>query len=40
MPKEETEDLIQFLKPFPDGVKEITLWLREFIWDLYPDRTN
>lgn len=23
--------------PFPDGVKEIALWLREFVWDLYPN---
>ncbi len=37
MPKEDTKDLIKFLKPFPDNVKEITLWLREFVWDLYPD---
>ena len=37
MPKEDTTDLRKFLEPFPDNVKEITLWLREFIWDLYPD---
>ena len=37
MPKEDTKDLIKFLKPFPDSVKEITLWLREFIWHLYPN---
>lgn len=37
MPKEETKDLFKFLAPFPDSVKEITLWLRQFIWDLYPD---
>lgn len=37
MPKEDTKDLIKFLKPFPENVKEITLWLREFIWDFYPD---
>lgn len=37
MPKEEIKDLIKFLNPFPENVKEITLWLREFIWDLYPD---
>ena len=36
MSKEDTKDLIKFLKPFPDNVKEITLWLREFIWLLYP----
>jgi hypothetical protein len=37
MPKEDTKELIKFLKPFPDSVKDITLWLREFIWDLYPN---
>ena len=37
MAKEETKDLLEFLKPFPEIVKETTLWLRDFIWDLYPD---
>ena len=37
MSKEETKDLIQFLKPFPESVKQTTLWLRDFVWDLYPD---
>ena len=37
MPIEDTKDLSKFLKPFPENVKEITLWLREFIWDLYPN---
>jgi hypothetical protein len=37
MGKEEIKDLKQFLKPFPDNVKDITLWLHEFVWDLYPD---
>lgn len=37
MPKEEINDLMQFLLPFPDKVKANTLWLREFVWDLYPD---
>jgi len=37
MGKEHTKDLLKFLKPFPDGQKETALWLREFIWDLYPD---
>lgn len=37
MGKETTKDLIKFLKPFPDSVKETTLKLRDFIWDLYPD---
>jgi len=37
MSKETTGDLLKFLTPFPDHVREITLWLREFVWDLYPD---
>lgn len=37
MPKEEIKDLTKFLKPFPADVKERALWLREFVWDLYPD---
>ncbi len=37
MPKEPTKDLVKFLSPFPDEVKETTLWLREFVWDLYPN---
>lgn len=35
MAKEHTKDLLKFLKPFPNQV-EIVLWLREFVWDLYP----
>ena len=37
MPKEEIKDLAKFLKPFPADIKERALWLREFVWDLYPD---
>ncbi len=36
MSKEQTKDLLKFLKPFPDKVQEIALWLREFVWGLYP----
>jgi hypothetical protein len=36
MGKEQTKDLLKFLKPFPDNVKERALWLREFVWELYP----
>jgi len=35
--KEQTTDLLKFLKPFSDDIKERALWLREFVWDLYPD---
>lgn len=37
MSKEETKDLLKFLTPFSDEIQEIALWLREFVWDLYPD---
>ena len=36
MPKETVKDLLKFLKPFPNPVRENDLWLREFVWDLYP----
>lgn len=39
MSKEETKDLLKFLKPFEDNVQAIALWLRAFVWDLYP-KTN
>ena len=39
MSKEQTKDLLKFLKPFSKDVTERALWLREFIWDLYP-QTN
>jgi Domain of unknown function (DU1801) len=36
MSKEQTTDLRKFLKPFSKDVQELALWLREFVWDLYP----
>lgn len=39
MSKEKTDDLIKFLKPFPTDIQETALWLREFVWNLYP-QTN
>src|SRR5215510_10027489 len=36
MSKEQMKDLVKFLKPFSEDVTERALWLREFIWDLYP----
>jgi hypothetical protein len=39
MGKEETSDLLHFLEPFPEAIRDLTLWLRSFIWDLYP-QTN
>jgi hypothetical protein len=37
MSKEETKDLLKFLTPFSDEIQELALWLRKFVWDLYPD---
>jgi hypothetical protein len=39
MSKKQTKDLLKFLKPFPRDTQEIVLWLRDFVWDLYP-QTN
>ena len=36
MSKEETKDLLEFLAPFADEIRERALWLREFVWDRYP----
>lgn len=37
MSKEKVQDLVKFLLPYPDKVKAAALWLRDFVWDLYPD---
>lgn len=37
MSKGEIKHLRNFLAPFPQRVRENTLWLREFVLDLYPD---
>jgi hypothetical protein len=39
MAKEDSNDLIKFLKPFPKEIQEMALWLRDFVWTLYP-KTN
>jgi len=36
MSKEQTEDLLQFLAPFGEEITDRVLWLREFVWDMYP----
>ena len=36
MAKNDKSDLIRFLTVFEDPVKELVLWLRDFVWDLYP----
>jgi hypothetical protein len=37
MSKQETKDLLKFLVPFETDIQELALWLREFVWDLYPN---
>jgi hypothetical protein len=37
MGKETVDDLVKFLLPYPDSVKAAALWLRGFVWDLYPE---
>jgi hypothetical protein len=36
MPIEEKSDLLKFLTPFRSDVQERALWLRDFVWDLFP----
>jgi hypothetical protein len=36
MSKDETKDLLKFIKPFGADIIELVMWLREFTWDLYP----
>src|SRR5436189_6392385 len=37
MSKEDKADLKKFLSPFSKEIQEIVFWLREFMWDLYPN---
>jgi hypothetical protein len=36
MSKEQTKDLLKFISSFSIDIKETVLWLRNFVWDLYP----
>lgn len=36
MSKEQTQDLLQFLKPFDKEIVDQVMWLREFAWKLCP----
>jgi hypothetical protein len=36
MSKSEIKDLKKFLQPFGEEITELALWLRDFVWDLYP----
>lgn len=37
MSKEQKDDLVRFLQPFGAEITEVVLWLRDFVWDLYPN---
>ena len=37
MAKEDVKDLLQFLQPFDPAIAETALWLRDFVWNLYPE---
>lgn len=37
MAKEDVKDLLPGLEPFDPAIAETALWLREFVWDLYPE---
>ncbi|HVS95752.1 MAG TPA: hypothetical protein VHE54_04670 [Puia sp.] len=37
MSKEQTKDVLKFLKPFGDEISELVMWLRDFAWDLCPE---
>ena len=39
MSKEQTKDLLKFLAPFGDDMTTLVMWLRDFVWELYP-QTN
>jgi hypothetical protein len=39
MSKDQKDDLLLFMQPFSDEIHELVLWLRELIWDHYP-QTN
>jgi hypothetical protein len=33
---QDVADLKKFLKPFSPDIRETVLWLRDFVWDLFP----
>ncbi|MEP6617238.1 MAG: hypothetical protein ABJA57_11690 [Ginsengibacter sp.] len=39
MSRDEKKDLLKFLEPFDAGIINLVLWLRDFVWELYP-QTN
>src|SRR5205809_2295601 len=36
MSKEQKTELLKFLSVYPDDKQQTALWLRDFVWDLYP----
>jgi hypothetical protein len=36
MSKDQTKDLLKFLKPLGDDIIDLVMWLRDFAWDLCP----
>src|SRR5215210_1631179 len=36
MSKKETKELLKFITPFGKEIIDLVIWLREFVWDLYP----
>jgi hypothetical protein len=37
MAKEDNTDLLVFLRPFSPRIQDLALWLRDFVWGLYPE---
>lgn len=37
MSKEQTNDLLLFLKPFSAEITDLVMWLSDFAWDLCPN---
>lgn len=37
MGKKDNKDLRKFISPYPRHVQDTAMWLRDFVWDLYPD---
>jgi len=33
---EDIQDLQKFIRPYPPEVQNLALWLREWVWELYP----
>ena len=36
MSKEQSKELLKFLTPFSDDMIVTVMWLRDFVWELYP----